>query len=185
MKIFFHYKSCLSVYLIFTLLHIQFKLQNFIHVTKTWSSLCLLMSYHQIVPHHIQGQCCHVYFQSFIGDWWNFLSSNYIPKCHLQKIGHCVQASVPFQSRRWHSSTPYIHYWPTSSWWLQMIWRQIGARSSATTVMTRLWFMWHDSYYITYSYQRNYHRGRLAPLLFLYHWQVYFITVTKPHGGMN
>ena len=38
--------------------------------------------------------------------------------------------------------------WPTSSWWLQMTWCQLGTRSSAATMLILQWLKYGDRYVI-------------------------------------
>ena len=64
-------------------------------------------------------------------------------------------------------------YEPTSSWWLQMPWCQIGTRPSATTMMTSLRLEWQIKNISQYIYFLPFHT-RLAhthaSITFQWHW---------------
>ena len=80
---------------------------------------------------------------------------------------------------------------PLPSWWLQIPWRQIGARPSATTKLTFVRLQTMIVHITPHKYrarrigQTKFRRefGRSATPWFLYHLRVYFLTQITPNDG--
>ena len=70
------------------------------------------------------------------------------------------------------------HHWPMSSWWLQMPWRQICTRASATTILARPWLQYRMNHITQYAYHCTHYApetGRSATRVFLCCYRVPFL----------
>ena len=112
------------------------------HQMETFSALLAICAGNSLVTGQWRGTLMFSLTCAWINGWVNNHEAGDLRRHRAHYDVIVMVNDNPPAHQVWGALLRIHIEWPPSSWWLLMSWRHIGARPSATTMLTVLWLLY-------------------------------------------